>query len=115
MVWVNRSNLYESAPDGYLLALPVRQRSGLVQVHRTRSCAHSSMFFFFAAFFSLLLFFLFFFPREFVGKIVMSDFQVLCTEYYNVYLHQALGPSTIVRAALQPNLQRGSEYLEIPR
>lgn len=66
-------------------------------------------------FFSLLLFFLFFFPREFVGKIVMSDFQVLCTEYYNVYLHQALGPSTIVRAALQPNLRRGSEDLEIPR
>lgn len=60
-------------------------------------------------------FFLFFFPREFVGKIVMSDFQVLCTEYYNVYLHQALGPSTIVRAALQPNLRRGSEDLEIPR
>lgn len=45
----------------------------------------------------------------------MSDFQVLCTEYYNVYLHQALGPSTIVRAALQPNLRRGSEDLEIPR
>lgn len=65
--------------------------------------------------FSLLhfLFLFFFFPREFVGKIVMLGFQVLRTEYYNVYLHRALGPSTIVCAALQPNLQRGSEDLEI--
>lgn len=64
--------------------------------------------------FSLLHFFSFFFPWEFVGKIVMVGFQVLRTEYYDVYLHRALGPSTIVRAALlQPDLQRGSEDLEI--
>lgn len=44
----------------------------------------------------------------------MVGFQVLRTEYYDVYLHRALGPSTIVRAALlQPDLQRGSEDLEI--